>query len=168
MNKKIVFFRILIIVIILAIIGIVSIFMLNKDHSDNKIINSINFIIKKEDEKSGDLNNNDFYNYDEKRDKVILHLTYNKSELYDINGNKSDFKNTFDYLILSFHEKEVDVCFEECTKASYTLNDTTITINEGTDFSGEYDLDDKEETAILKKKNDDGSTIYYYFDKPKG
>lgn len=168
MNKKIIVFRILIIVIVLVIISVVSIVIFNRKNNDSKIMNSINSIIKKDDVKSSESNDNVFYNYDEKKDNVILHLTYNKSELYDANGNKSDFKNTFDYLILSFHKNEVDVCFDECSSANYTLKDTKLIIDEGTDFSGEYEIDDKEEIAILKYNNDDGSTIYYYFDKPKG
>lgn len=168
MNKKIIIFRILIIIIVLAIVGIFSILILNKNSSDNRVINGINSIIKKDEVKSNEPNDNIFYNYDKKKDKIILHLTYNKSELYDVNGNKGDYKNSFDYLILSFHENDVDVCFDECVKVNYILNDNKIVINEGTDFSGKYELDDKEETAILKKNNDDGSTLYYYFDKPKG
>lgn len=168
MNKKIIVFRILIILIVLVMIGVVSIIVFNKKNNDSKIMNGINSIIKKDEVKSNDSNDNVFYNYDEKRDYVTLHLTYNKSELYDANGNKSDFKNSFNSLILSFHEKEVDVCFEECSSVKYTLNDTNLVISDGTDFSGEYEIDDNEDTTILKKKNSDGSTIYYYFVEPKG
>lgn len=149
MKKKTRMTYIFIVILTLLIIGVLIIVYTNKN---NTKINNNN-------KSNNDINNND---------DVIETWSYIKHEFYNKEGNLLDNPYTLTPFILVFHNKYVEVCYEECYATKYTKENNILTIDNFEYFSGTYEVSYQDDFMILKNDNENTIRIVYYFQKPAG
>lgn len=92
---------------------------------------------------------------------------YLKSDFYNLKKESSTaILNSFE---LIFHDKYLEICFEEtCFDSEYTIEDNVLTIKSIDGFAGKNIISLEEENLSMEHYFEDGTRMMYYLEKAKG